>query len=233
MLACHLAWTAKKENKRVLFIDFDVQGNASYALSETPTKKINIHDVFSDAKSAAAALNGSDFSLVEASGELADIDQMSVDELIKKLSTFLNLLSEHYDFCFIDIAPTLNSSMVAASAVADFVVSPMEVDIFSLLGIKNLLIMINNLKKVNKKIQFLGIVPNKVDLKKPRIKNNLLQIKNTYNDIVIPYYISNRDSFAESMDLKQPVWKNRKSAAREASREIKKVISYIFEKVGA
>lgn len=231
LLATHLAWYAQSKNKRVLFIDMDVQGNASYTL-DAYKSNISSADIFSNPLLAAKKLKRDEVVLIAPDNTLADVDKGSPQNMIVQLNEFLESVTDDFDLCIIDTAPTLNVTMVSASTVSDFIISPMELEVYSINGVQKLVQMINSLKEVNPSIVFLGIVPNKVDFRKPRIKANYEDLRSSAGGLIMSEIISNRDSFAESLSVKEPVWKNKKSAARVAAKEIKSVMDVIFERAG-
>ena len=73
------------------------------------------------------------------------------------------------------------------------------------------------------------MVANKIDVRKPRQMAKIADLKKFYSEILLPYAVSNRDSFAEAMETKKPVWQIKKQAARKAAKEIKAVTAYVFD----
>lgn len=90
---------------------------------------------------------------------------------------------------------------------------------------------IGNIRKVNSKLAFLGILPSKVDMRNPRHKRHLEEIKMQYNEIVIPHIIGLRSSIADALSSSLPVWKIKKTAARKAAQEMKAVSNYVLNKM--
>ena len=121
--------------------------------------------------------------------------------------------------------------MTAAVLAADFMLSPIEMEAYSLHGMKKMVAVIGNLRKLNPKLRFLGMVPNKVDARKPRHVNNLATLQQAYPQLILPFSIGARDSIAEALGDRMPVWKVKKTAARKASEEVRALADYVFTKM--
>src|SRR5699024_99913 len=100
--------------------------------------------------------------LIEADAGLANLDKMTLGEAATQLRTKIEILSEHFDLCLIDTAPSLGVAMTAAILASDYMVSPIELEAYSLQGMRKMVAVISNLRKQNPKLKFLGMIPNKV-----------------------------------------------------------------------
>ena len=109
--------------------------------------------------------------------------------------------------------------------------SPVEMEAYSLQGMKKMVSVIGNLRKMNPKLRFLGMVPNKVDARKPRHVANLATLQQAYPQLVLPFSIGARDSIAEALGEQMPVWKIKKTAARKATQEVRALGEYVFTKM--
>jgi len=231
---CHLAFDFQERGLRVAVIDLDTQGNASWTLeaydSGYPASQLFTADSdglrrwFSGREDKGLALIGSDASL-------ANLDKMDLAEAAGALRASVEALSEFFDVCLIDTAPSLGVAMTAAVLAADYMLSPIEMEAYSLQGMKKMVAVISNLRKQNPKLQFLGMVPNKVDARKPRHVNNLAALQQAYPQLVLPLSVGVRDSIAQALGEQMPVWKIKKTAARKATQEVRKLADYVFTKM--
>lgn len=114
---------------------------------------------------------------------------------------------------------------------ADFVVCPIELETYSIQGIGQMALTINNIKKINKKLTFLGLLPSKVDMRNPRHIKHLAQIKSQYSDYLIPVSIGLRSSIADAVASSVPVWHIKRTAVRKAAKEVNAVAEYIFTRM--
>ena len=83
----------------------------------------------------------------------------------------------------------------------------------------------------NKKLCFLGMLPNRIDNRNPRHKEHLKELKAAYPDLVIPLEVCLRGSIADAVSQKIPVWDIKKTAARTAGKEMKALGQYILNQL--
>ena len=121
--------------------------------------------------------------------------------------------------------------LTAAVLAADYMLSPVEMEAYSLQGMKKMVAVISNLRKQNPKLRFLGMVPNKVDARKPRHVANLAALQQAYPQLVLPFSVGARDSIAQALGEQMPVWKIKKTAARKATQEVRELADYVFTKM--
>ena len=231
---CHLAFDFAERGLRVVVIDLDTQGNASYTLEKNHTG-LNASDLFANPAKVAewakgeCAVNG--LALVAADAALANLDKAELKNAAAALRQSIANLSGAFDVCLIDTAPSLGIGMTSAVLAADYMLSPIEMEAYSLQGMKKMVTVIGNLRQVNPKLKFLGMVPNKVDARKPRHVANLAKLQKAYPQLILPFSIGARDSIAEALGEQMPVWKIRKTAARLATREVRQLAEYVYTKM--
>lgn len=229
--ATHFAFYLIEKGMKGVFIDLDTQVNASYTLGKAFPTKQYAHMLFSE--KANIELSDTGLTLLAGSNELAEIyNNTSVNKVAMQFYNSVNeLKNKGLDFCIIDTAPSLNSSLVAALATSDYVICPIEPEKYALQGIGKMINLISNIKKQNKKLEFLGILISKINRRSPRhIKHNN-ELLEKYPDSILPQSIGLRDSIAEAVDIGVPVWNIKKTAARAASKEIRAVIEHILSKI--
>ena len=174
---------------------------------------------------------GESLALIAADANLANLDKMELSQAAAALRASVAALGEFFDVCLIDTAPSLGVAMTAAVLTADYMLSPIEMEAYSLQGMKKMVAVISNLRKQNPKLRFLGMVPNKVDARKPRHVNNLATLQQAYPQLILPFSIGARDSIAEALGEQMPVWKIKKTAARKATQEVRALADYVFTKM--
>jgi len=232
---CHLALDFKERGLRVAVADLDVQGNASYTLSNYKSG-IKASQLFRASPDTLVSYfspsTDRTLCLIEGDPGLADIEGlMNVGEAASQLKINLKALSEFFDVLLIDTPPSLGVIMSSAVLVSDFMLSPLEMEAYSLQGFQKMVTVINNLRKLNPSLKFLGMVPNKVDGRKPRHVQNLSTLRNSYPDLMVPFAIGLRDSIAQALGEKMAVWEVKKTAARIASHEVRALAQYVIEKM--
>ncbi|WP_175666645.1 ParA family protein [Burkholderia ambifaria] len=232
---CHLAFDFHERGLRVAVADMDTQGNASYTLEGHESGFAASRLVAGDPAELRKHFAGREddgLVLIEADPALANIEgNMKAGEAAAKLRANIEALDEFFDVLLIDTPPSLGVIMTAAVVASDYMLSPLEMEAYSLQGMKKMVAVIGNLRKQNPKLRFLGMVPNKVDARKPRHVGNLTDIRTAYPQLVTPFSIGSRDSIAEALGEQMPVWKIKKTAARVATKEVRALAQYVFEKM--
>lgn len=231
---CHLAFDFFERGLRVAVIDLDTQGNASFTLSAYQSGYLASQLFTSDTDELRNWFDkreGESLALIAADAHLANLDKMELSQAAAALRTSVDALGEFFDVCLIDTAPSLGVAMTAAVLAADYMLSPIEMEAYSLQGMKKMVAVISNLRKQNPKLRFLGMVPNKVDARKPRHVNNLATLQQAYPQLILPFSIGARDSIAEALGEKMPVWRMKKTAARKATQEVRALADYVFKKM--
>ena len=231
---CHLAFDFLERGLRVAVIDLDTQGNASFTLSAYQSGYL-ASQLFTgdtdDLRYWFGKREGESLALIAADANLANLDKMELSQAAAALRASVAALGEFFDVCLIDTAPSLGVAMTAAVLTADYMLSPIEMEAYSLQGMKKMVAVISNLRKQNPKLRFLGMVPNKVDARKPRHVNNLATLQQAYPQLILPFSIGARDSIAEALCEQMPVWKIKKTAARKATQEVRALADYVFTKM--
>lgn len=230
---CHLAFAAAEKGLRTVVLDLDTQANASLTLGQH-TCGLYASQLFLDPKAVkkwCESLSDEKLVVIEADAALAKLDKMDLPVAATKLRESIAILSKHFDVCFIDTAPSLGVGMTAAVLAADFMLSPIELEAYSVQGLKKMVTVVANLRKANPSLKFLGMVPNKVDGRKPRHMATLAALQATYPNYVLPVSIGSRDSIAEALGDQMPVWKIKKTAARKATAEVRAMTELVFNKM--
>ena len=231
---CHLAFDFQERGLRVVVIDLCIQGNASYTLSGYQSGYV-ASQLFSgdtdDLRRWFGARDHNGISLIGADSGLADVDKMGLSDAAAALRAGIAALNDWFDVCLIDTAPSLGVAMTAAVLAADYMISPVEMEAYSLQGMTKMVAIIGHLRKLNPRLRFLGMIPNKVDARKPRHIANLAALQQAHPQLVLPFSVGARDSIAEALGEQTPVWKIKKTAARKAIKEVRALADYIFTKM--
>jgi chromosome partitioning protein len=233
--AVNLAFYAAERGARVVFIDFDQQGNASYALREYQSG-MAASELFSPALPSLDALEqhsqGNTISVISGDAALANLETMPVRDAGARFRAVVEAVGAlGFDLCIVDTAPSLGIKMAAALLSADFVVSPIELEAFSIQGIKLMMTTIANIKTVNPRVEFLGMVASKVDARNPRHIRHEKELRAAYPELLIPHTIGLRSSIADALASGVPVWAIKRTAARSAAKEVRALSAYLCEKM--
>jgi chromosome partitioning protein len=161
--ALNLAVALAGKGARVLAVDLDLQGNLSAALGadleELEQTRRTVHRLMLD--------QSADYSqyLIHSRPRLdllpASLDSdvgPSLDSIVVSrelmLKNKLGPAQKHYDYCVIDTPPALNVPTLNGLVVADMVVIPIETSLFALLGLKDLLRVVAQVRAAHAPMQF-------------------------------------------------------------------------------
>lgn len=226
----HLAFDFAERGLKVAVIDLDTQGNASFTLGD--------HRAEIGASSLFAAEELPDLEPVDgiatiaADGRLADLEKLPLADAGQAFRASIAAIEgQGFDVCLIDTAPSLGTAMASALLAADYVASPVELEVYSLQGIKKMVTTIANIRRANPKLRFLGMVPSKVDGRNPRHARHLTELTAAYPDLIMPTPIGYRSSIADALASHCPVWSIRKTSARKAAQEVRAMTQHIHDKM--
>lgn len=229
----HLAFDAAERGKKVAVIDLDTQANASFTLREYACG-VTASELFKagDPKIAAPDGEGGSITLIEADNGLAGLESEKIAVAAKYFNQNIKAVAEGgFDVCLVDTAPALGVRMAAALLAADYVISPIELETYSLQGIKQMVTTVSNLRRSNPRLEFLGMVASKVDSRNPRHVRHQAELKEAYPKMMVPVSIGLRSSVADAVATRVPVWKIKKTAARKAAKEMRALAEYVFTKM--
>jgi chromosome partitioning protein len=235
MLAVHAAWFLAEAGARVLFVDLDPQGNGSYSLADARQAGPG-SDLF------FAAPRGIDGTLgVTLFAGDRGLDRVDGD-LAKALLNFrgaFGRLAGQFDYAVLDTPPTWSGRNYAALMVASSLVSPIDLETYALQGVKQLWAQkatVEKAARAGRPIDFLGLLPSRFQSNSPRQRENLAGLLREQGArIMFPdqAVLTQRQGYAEALDLRQPVWTLKKTAAQDAGREIRRVLAAIKSRLDA
>jgi chromosome partitioning protein len=232
--------------KSVLFIDFDHQENSGVSFEDgeiAEISSINASQLFTD---KSVQLENSNFLILSGDyDELLALEKQGEKKhniYAQNLAQFLDDNAEYFDYCIIDTAPNPDVRQLSPLIVSDFLLSPIDLNKQSMMGLSKLLKHPNTgvefiQKSVNEKLVFLGLLPNKHNVKNSKQNMNLKELKSLYSHLMIKVgrkypSIKNRSGMADAQDEGVPIWKLSKRRGRQHWSEIKPIFEQIIKKMG-
>lgn len=146
----NLAASLAANNKKVLLVDLDAQGNASTGSGVDKAKlQYSIYHVLIGEKTLSEVIVKSEkggFDLAPSNRELAGAEVELVNEIARetRLKQAIATVGD-YDYILLDCPPALNLVTVNALTAADAVMIPMQCEYYALEGLSDL---VNTIKKV-------------------------------------------------------------------------------------
>jgi chromosome partitioning protein len=184
--ALGLAAAFHLKGKKVLLVDLDTQGNASAALGlilEQDT--FTLKDLLSEKTETSKYIIATDFlDIIPSNNSLKDIEQDLVqNNNFDSLKRCLAPVESNYDFILFDCPPSINVFTINGLVAADEFIIPVDVGYFAILGLKQLLEEIEQIKqKLNPSLSLTGVLASKLD-KRTKLSDQVLEsLKNNFQD---------------------------------------------------
>lgn len=228
--ACHIAFYLAEKGLRVLFINCETQGNSSKTMAQrNPVAAVNSQAFFGRDLFDLPEQDG--ITVVQGGAFLADVEKDQTPYLKAHLARF----KEQFDICIIDTPPTAGVLQVAPLIAADYVISPVEMEDYSMDAIVDTLKTILGVKqKHNNDLQFLGLLPTKIKSSAKAHKEKLGDLLMNYPQYMfmpeLSLKIGDRQAIPQALGMGIPVW-NLKGANKDAANEMLSVMEEIYKKV--
>ncbi len=165
----NLATALSFQNKKVLVIDLDPQGNATtgFGVLNTNNSK-TIYDVLNGKSNFEETIKNTkinNLKLVSSNVDLSGLEVETANEnrrafLLKdKIDSYLNSSQNDFDYIFIDCPPSLNLLTVMSLVVANSLIVPLQAEFFALEGLSQLIKTIDRIKvKLNPSLIIRGVL---------------------------------------------------------------------------
>jgi len=165
----NLATALSFQNKKVLVIDLDPQGNATtgFGISIGDNEK-TIYDVFNSNCNFEESIKDTkldNLKIVSSNVDLSGLEVETANEnrkafLLKdKIDEFINSKENDFSYIFIDCPPSLSLLTVMALVAAKSLIVPLQAEFFALEGLSQLIKTIDRIKiKLNPKLDIRGVL---------------------------------------------------------------------------
>ena len=239
-----LSYYLAKIGIRVLYLDFDHQKHSTTPITLSNKAVLAAFSTTQILAGEKLELPASNFVLVPADATLSKLDRVALqheESFVANLKSYLEENNKNFDVCIVDTNPNPDVRYGAALRVADYVISPIQLNQEALSGVGMLLndeaYGLNKLKETkNKKLVFLGLLPNIVE-PTPFQRGNFEQLWRSHSSLLMLLdkeknkfaMIAKRSSIAEAQAAGQALFEMNKTAAKEAWKEIKPVFDKIAE----
>lgn len=177
--AVNLGAALAEQNKQVLLVDFDPQGNLSSSVG-ADREVAGVYEVISGSACAADVVQSTTqegLSIITSSVNLTGANIELVNEQQREffLQESLHEIVDQYDFIFIDSPPSLGLLTLNALVAADQVLIPLQCEYFALEGLTQLLQSIKRVQNsYNPDLELFGILFTMYD-SRTRLANDVVQ----------------------------------------------------------
>ena len=230
-----------ERGRRVLLVDLDPQAHLSLGCGveispEDPSayhflfdEDLRFDDVVKRDVFPGVDLIPSDINL-----SAADIQLINAFNREKVLSTKLEEHKESYDYIIIDNTPSLSILVINSLTAADYLVIPVQCTFWALRGMKQLLAIINRIKKhkLNESLKILGVLVTMYDPRTNISKDVIDRLEESFKDELFKTKISKTiklDYAAVSMEsiLTYDPSSNVSKQYRDLAEEVERRVSQI------
>ena len=165
----NLATALSFQNKKILVIDLDPQGNATTGLGISNNEnERTIYDVLNGNCNFVESIKDTkinNLKIVTSNVDLSGLEVETASEnrrafLLKdKMEEFINSNKNDYSYIFIDCPPSLSLLTVMALVVAKSLIVPLQAEFFALEGLSQLVKTIDRIKiKLNPELNIRGVL---------------------------------------------------------------------------
>ena len=166
----NLAAGLSQNNKKILVIDLDPQGNATTGLGllNISQSSNSIYEVLSGSKKIDDVISKTKFSnldIITSNVDLSGLEVETANEnrrafLLKdKIENYINSSSNDFSYIFIDCPPSLSLLTVMSLVVAKSIIVPLQTEFFALEGLSQLMKTIDRIKvKLNPDLEIRGVL---------------------------------------------------------------------------
>jgi len=224
----NLATALSLQNKKVLVIDFDPQGNASTGLGvDTDKNQKTIYDVLIGNSSIEESIINTKINNLKIVASNVDLSGLEVETASENRRAFLLkdkieefILSDKNEFSYvlIDCPPSLSLLTVMALVVAKSLIVPLQAEFFALEGLSQLVKTIDRIKiNLNPSLDIRGVLLTMFDKRNKLSAEVDLEARKFFKDKVYQTVIPRNVRLSEAPSYGMPVLIYDKSCAGSKS----------------
>ena len=165
----NLATALSFQNKKILVIDLDPQGNATTGLGlSNNDNNLTIYDVLNGNCSIAETIKDTkikNLNIISSNVDLSGLEVETANEsrrafmLKDKIDNFLKSEENNFSYIFIDCPPSLSLLTIMALVAAESLIVPLQAEFFALEGVSQLIKTIDRVKyKLNPNLNIRGVL---------------------------------------------------------------------------
>ncbi len=215
--AINLAAGLSQQNKKILVIDLDPQGNATtgLGLSNTDNSDDTVYGVLNGKREINDVIKKTQFEnlhIITSNVDLSGLEVETADDsnrafLLKvKLTAFLNTSGESYDYVLVDCPPSLSLLTVMALVSSNSLLVPLQTEFFALEGLTQLIKTIERIKvNLNPKLKIRGILLTMYDKRNKLSSQVEKEARDYFNDKVYSTVIPRNVRLSEAPSHGMPV----------------------------
>ncbi len=211
----NLGFALAEEDKNTMIMDLDPQMNLSNTVGiDCYAQKQSIYDVLRDKElplgSVIKQTDHANLDIIPSAFELsgAEIEftrRISSASLLSRSIT--NSIREEYDFIVIDCPPALGILTINALSASDYVIIPMQAEVYALYGIDMLLSTIEEIQEeTNSDLKIMGVLITMHDGRLRLHKEMTEKINNYFKDKVFNTLVKTNTTLKEAQSNNQSIF---------------------------
>jgi chromosome partitioning protein len=215
--AINLAAGLSQQNKKILVLDLDPQGNATtgLGLSNMENSSETIYGVLNGTKEIIDVIKNTQFEnldIITSNVDLSGLEVETADDnnrafLLKvKLTAYLNNSGGIYDYILIDCPPSLSLLTVMALVSSNSLLVPLQTEFFALEGLTQLMKTIERIKvNLNTELSIRGILLTMYDKRNKLSSQVEKEARDYFNEKVYSTVIPRNVRLSEAPSHGMPV----------------------------
>ena len=213
----NLAAGLTQQEKKILVIDLDPQGNATtgLGLSNTDNSSETIYGVLNGTKNVSEVIKKTSFKDLDIISSNVDLSGLEVETagdsdrafiLKHKISAYLNDSRAYYDYILIDCPPSLSLLTVMALVSSNSLLVPLQTEFFALEGLTQLIKTIERIKiNLNPNLEIRGILLTMYDKRNKLSSQVEKEARDYFNEKVYTTVIPRNVRLSEAPSHGMPV----------------------------
>jgi len=213
----NLAAGLSQQDKKILVVDLDPQGNATtgLGLSNLGASEDTIYGVLNGTKQISEVIKKTEFKNLDLVTSNVDLSGLEVETagdsnrafiLKLKLTAYLNDFRGSYDYILIDCPPSLSLLTVMALVSSNSLVVPLQTEFFALEGLTQLMKTIERIKiSLNPKLNIRGILLTMYDKRNKLSSQVEKEARDYFNEKVYSTVIPRNVRLSEAPSHGMPV----------------------------
>ncbi len=215
--AINLAAGLSQQNKKILVLDLDPQGNATtgLGLSNMENSSETIYGVLNGTREIHNVIKKTQFEnldIITSNVDLSGLEVETADDnnrafLLKvKLTAYLNNSGDKYDYILIDCPPSLSLLTVMALVSSNSLLVPLQTEFFALEGLTQLMKTIERIKvSLNPELSIRGILLTMYDKRNKLSSQVEKEARDYFNEKVYSTVIPRNVRLSEAPSHGMPV----------------------------
>lgn len=211
--AINLATHLSLQNRKVMIVDLDPQGNSTSGLGiDKDNLKGTIYDVLINDIDVTLVLLSSyvnNLQIIPANIDLigAELQLAEIPDRERKLLEKIEPLKKSYDYIVVDSPPSLGLLTLNALVAADSVIIPVQCEYFALEGLGQLVKTINIVKKqFNPRLEIEGVLLTMADFRTNLTVEVINETRSFFKDKVFQTIIPRSIRLSEAPGFGKPIY---------------------------